>query len=268
MVVSEAALGRDKHGGRGPVVARGRGGRRSRTTLQDIAEEIIQHAKEIVDSEVGLPSVTRGGGRNIGYDFRSEDRRGKTYRASFGSGVKLEDGRLIIVVFNDHPHAQDVEFGNANGAVVEVGPSSTKHGYFKMPITEIAYARIRRRLALRRKPRNNKQKRIQRLLQRGRYYEKRLAGAKFDRRSTARTIAAKQAEVARKRASTNKQKAIDALRTAENIKKQRKNGPRPNTFVGRDRKTKKPALFSRTFRTYDGYGILQRAVRNITRHRF
>jgi hypothetical protein len=269
LIVSRAALGGD----RGAVVGRVRGGsRRRRTTLQDIADEIVQHAKEIVDSEVGLPSVSRGGGRNIGYDFRSEDRRGRTYRASFGSEVRQENGRLVIVVFNDHPHAQDVEYGNANGDVHEVGPSRANHGYFKLPITEIAYARIRRRLKSRRKPLSERDKILNRAITRGNYYLRRgrriVKLEKFDKRSTEKSIIKREREASRLRRRTNERKFNEAIRNLARAREIRGQRPRPHAFVGRDKNTRRPVLFSRSFRTYDGYGILQRAARNISRHRF
>ncbi len=272
LIVSEAALGRDARGGRGPVSgqALGRTNRRRRTTIQSIAEDIIQQAKDIVDDEVvGLPSVSKGGGRNIGYEFRSEDRHGKTYRASFSSEVEFENGRFVIVVRNTHDHAQDIEFGNANGSVHEVGPSSTGKGYFPLPITEVAYAKIRRKMKANRKPLTQQQREYQNIVQRKRYYENRAVKIKKlenPRKGTGDKKRAQQqlraVEMTRRSSARRANEALSEYLQAKRPKHE------PHAFIGRHRTTNKPILFTRSFQTYGAYGILQRAIRNIARHRF
>lgn len=129
------------------IEAVGRSGiRRNRVTLQFVADEIVREAKSIVDNQVhdtrGLPSTVRGGRRNAGYDFRRSDASGRTYRASFKTRTEIQRGRLVFIVYNDHVHADDVEYGTDRGGkqVLVARPGHP----FALPITKRAYNRIRK----------------------------------------------------------------------------------------------------------------------------
>lgn len=273
-VVAEAALGTRPGRGGPSAVAVSRGSGRRRNTIESIAEEIIREAKRIVDSETGLPSITTGGGRNINYDFRSVDRRGGTYRSSFKTKIVVRNRRTILVVFNDHQHAQDVEFGTGSG--VESN-SRADHGYFKLPITERAYRAFLRNAKLKRKGhrRNDAERVAHNLMQRGRYYAKRERLLekldKPDGRSTEKSRSESAEKAANIRRRINKKKGTEALRVYEGLRAKyaaERGANNKRKFVGRDLATNKPVLFSRTFKRYDGYAILQRAVREVSARRF
>lgn len=262
MAVSRAAIG---------IEATARGSvRRRRTTLAEVGEAIVEEAKAITDSEAeGLPSVTTGGRRNTGYDFRREDRRGKTYRASFRWEVRREAGRLIIVVINDHPHAADVEYGNGpGGAEVEIERPGGR--YFAIPITRSAYNRMKKRHIP--DPASRERARARANL---RYWEQRGKDLTKQRREFQRQVRNfRNPEI--KSRITEEELRERAGRLAANISQARAAKLTARANIRRLPEPRRPKsfptiapngrtyLYSRSFRTYSGYGILRRAMRRVT----
>lgn len=275
ITISRAVLGRDEKGGRPPVRGTGRPGRvrRRQVTLQEVADKIIEQAKKIVDDERhGLPSVGPRGQRAKGYDFRNTDRRGRTYRASFRSAVEKERGRLIIVVINDHPHAQDVEYGNGGAKRSRTG------GYMRLPITKAAYDRIKAEQAVKRaagayKPTEFQKKRAA-AKSRLRYWQdapmRDRARRKRLKRKRGRLDAGGRTNLTRRSINSRlydlnlADRRVSArleVQRAERILRVTDAGLlQPKSFVARGRDGTY-YLFTKEVKPYRGYGILGRALR-------
>lgn len=223
----------------------GRRFRTRRTTLVDVADDIIKEAKRIVDMPArrrgfedkgGLPSKVAGGGRNISYPF-ARSNTGPTYRSSFRSKVEKRNGRLVIVVNNDHPWAGDVEYGTRRyGDRIFV----KRARYLKIPITDIRAKKAdkSRNLSL-----SERKKRG-------------WASARDDYRAEYRKIYKKN------------RKSIAGLTPAQAGQYfSRPKRTFSKSFVMRD-EIGRPWLFTRSVRTRNGYKILRRAMRNVARKKF
>lgn len=115
---------------------------RRRVTLEFVAQQIVEEAKNIVDeSSDGLPGTVRGGRRNPNYDFRRSE-GGRTYRSSFKYRVEREGNRLVFIIYNDHDHALDVEYGTNRKGQQVVKAQGRKR--FTIPISRRAMRRIER----------------------------------------------------------------------------------------------------------------------------
>lgn len=245
-----AQIEREANGG---VSGMFRAPRVRRTTLIEIAEEIVDAVQDIVDEPAqrgrrrnfgGLPGTSRGGRRNLNYDFRRRrDAVGTpTYRSSTSASVDKKAGKLIVVVKNDHPHAADVEYGTKRkGASVKSGK------YMAIPITDKAYKRMQR---------NRNLSRAQR---RAKGWESARPGAEWERR--------KKRDIARgirnKNGSIKKRKSL----TSSGLKLSKGRSGHGRSFPGIYNKDGKPAFFTRTRKNYDGYDILRRAVRTVANKR-
>jgi hypothetical protein len=261
--ISEAILG----GGVQRAVGSG-SVRRRRTTLVNVAENIIEEAKRITDSAEGLPSVGPGGRRAAGYDFRAEDRKGKTYRASFRYEIRRERGRFIVVVINDHEHAADVEFGNTDrGRSISV-----IDGYMRIPITMAAYRRIKA-----------KEKAAPDAFQRERaaarssirYWrgQKELGSRKrralvqqVSRFFDGKKVRATEAQLRKRAIREGERKKEAKFKLAQAERRLARTDPglrQAHSFVAIG-ENGKAYLFTKSVSTYRGYGILRHAMRRVT----
>ncbi len=222
-------------------VASGIGGRvrrqRSRrTTLQDVADNIIKEAQRIVDEPAnrskpalgGLPGTGPGGRRNLQHPFRRKAGT-KTYRSSFKSRVEKIDGKLAVVVENTHEHAADVEYGTRSSGK-EIGPKSKI--YMGIPISQAFYRKLKKPLSYK--------ERVKR-------YGKPVKAAKVE-----------TAEIPDKKFN-----ALDTMKarpTSTRKKKLRTTASRsfPTMYQG------KPLWVRKSVKTYKAYGILRRAMRRVT----
>lgn len=242
--------------------------RRRKTTLVDVGENIIAEAKKITDSAEGLPSVGAGGRRAAGYDFRAEDRKGKTYRASFRYEIRRERGRLILVVINDHGHAQDVEFGNTDrGRSISV-----VDGYMRIPITMAAYRRIKakEKAAPDAFQRERAAARSQIRYWRG---QKELGSRKrralvqqVSRFFDGKKVRATEAQLRKRAIREGERKKEAKFKLAQAERRLARTDPglrQAHSFVSIG-ENGKPYLFTKSVSTYRGYGILRRAMRRVT----
>lgn len=282
LVVSSAATGE------GVFAVTGRNTiRRQRRTVETVAQLIIEQAKE--ETRNALPSMHSSGRKNINYIFSKRDRKGRRYIDSFDYFVRREQGRMVFVVINTHPWAQAVENGNAEGERIE-----REEGYFALPITEGALRKIRRNSAAKSKLSNagvnSRHRDYKRVMERLRYHEK--AQESFNARAAEanqRAYAALRKSQDRRRSQKNRERleneAFDARQEAltrrrassvERLHRARSQAARVRGIAGADRKREnprafvgrneqgQPTLFTRSFRTYEGYGILRRAARRVT----
>lgn len=211
--------------------------RTRRTTLEEIAEEIIAEAQRIVDEPAnsrrrmsgGLPGYGPGGRRNLQHDFRRSRQRGeRTYRSSFDAQVEKRQGKLIVVAENTHDNADDVEYGTKRFGRVRSGGSKR----IPLPITEAAYRRIQ------------KSRNLSRSERRRRGWNS--ASSAYQKEQRAR---------------------LKQLKSGQKDLKLSKGRRHSRSFPTRDG-SGRPFLMVSEVRTWDRYAILQRAMRSVIRRRF
>lgn len=228
--------------------ATGRRFRTRRTTLQDVANDIVEESKRLVDMPArrtgfhdkgGLPSRGPGGGRTAGYPFRRTV-TGPTYRSSFKAKVEKQAGRLVVVVSNDHLKAEEIEYGNQRSGS-RLRPKNSE--FLALPITNARFQKGQ-------KSRNLK------------LNERRAKGwpsASIDRRTEY------QYRYRRKRKAISRMTPARYGAILQQPKISRATGAK--SFVRKD-EAGRPWLFTRSVKSSDGYKILRRAMRNVARRKF
>lgn len=264
LVMSQAASG---------LEATGRGSlNRRRVTLEFVAQEIIKEAQREVDQlpPEGLPGYIKGGRRNFNSDFRRREsepgggKPGATYRSSFGYRVERQRGRLVFVVFNNHPHAQEVESGR--GDIVR----KKGDGYFAIPITKRKYAQLIKKgavLSTVQKARARDRSALSYWRKRSKELDKQRASLRrlgSRRNANPNTRARLTREQLLRRAASFSRSRSRADRAIQSLEGSLGEAKQPHSFpvMAPNGKT---YLYTKSFRTYGGYGILRRATATITR---
>lgn len=230
--------------------------RRRMTTLMDIAEDIVDTTKRLVDEPAesgrrrqfgGLPGTTAGGRRNPNYDFRR--RRGsagsRTYRSSISTSVEKKRGKLIVMVRNDHPRADDVEFGTRRN-----GTRIYSREYMAIPMTQRAYRRWQA------------SRNLSRAERRARKWPSAAKGAEWRRRKR-REITYGLRNASGKKLKGARLKKEMARRGSIQLSK----GRRHSRHFPAIHTDGRPALFTRVVKNYDGYAIIRRAIRTVANKR-
>lgn len=256
-LVVTAAVSGIEGTGRGRVRRRG-------TTLAEISEQIIDEAQRLTAQE--LPGYVTGGRHNPNSDFRRREREpgggkpGRTYYSSFGYSIERRGGRLVFVVYNNHPHAQEVESGS--GGVVHARGGDR---YYAIPISKRKYAQLMKRarvLSPAQKDRRRDQSALAYWRRRERELRKR---SRTNERLLRRRIANPntRARISNEeliRRSRQRGAALARARDTISSLEGKIGDPRsPHSFpvVAPNGKT---YLYTKSFRAYGGYGILQRAM--------
>lgn len=259
--MSDAASGLFGVSGQGSV-------RRKQVTLEFIAQKIVEEAQRETDGSEGLPKQNSNSVRRRQFRRRDEGPTGRqeppgpTYRSSFGYFVRRERGRLAFFVYNNHPHAEEVEYGSGTSVRVK------GDGYYAIPITKQKYDQLKargRKLSPSQRARASQRSSLS-------YWRKRDEQLKKKKAALRRTASRRQAnpggnarisreELLRRAASFSRQRsradrAIESLEASLGTRKQ------PSSFPGLGKNGKR-YLFTKKLRPYGGYGILRRATATV-----
>ena len=211
--------------------------RTRRTTLEDIAKEIVIEAERITD----LPARDGGGrdrgglpGGREGYAFRKEVQAGgRRYKNSFNAEVTKKSGRLVVVAWNKHPYAGDVEYGNRRLGSRIFGRGGN---YLALPITKAKYDKMQKSRNL----------------------------SRAERRAKGWASASSEYQQDYRKRSKLRKQYGEEMRTRGIAFKRRGSS---KSFAKLDA-SGKAWLFTRSVRTRDGYKIMRRAFRNVVRRKF
>lgn len=241
----------------GGAIGMFRAPRRRMTTLTDIAEDLIDTTQRLVDEPAesgrrrqfgGLPGTVAGGRRNPNYDFRRR-RSGvgsRTYRSSLSTNVEKKSGKLIVMVRNDHPHADDVEFGTRRD-----GTRIVSRNYMAIPLTQRAYRRWQA------------SRNLSRAQRRARGWPSAAKGAEWERRKRREKAYGFRNAAGKKLKGKKLQKNLYS-REGIKLSKGRSGHNRQFPAIHSDGR---PALFTRVVKNYDGYAIIRRAIRIVANKR-